>query len=154
MYCLLVLDLCCITWFGRWLWIIMLTLLLDGLVVYSLTRKESLGDRLGMFCVLLFATITILVPHNLNKNISYDPDKVSQSLQAQSASSPTSAFGGKKNSQKEQIQSDQDDKQETMEMIKTKQPQVAMPDVIVLLDYPNTKWAVREANIAHVPGTF
>ena len=105
-----------------------------------------------MFCVLLFATI--LVPHNLNKNISYDPDKVSQSLQAQSASSPTSAFGGKKNSQKEQIQSDQDDKQETMEMIKTKQPQVAMPDVIVLLDYPNTKWAVREANIAHVPGTF
>lgn len=91
---------------------------------------------------------------SINTPIRYDPDKVSQSLQAQSASAPTSTFGIKKSNQKEQIQSDQDEKQETMEMIKTKQPPVAIPDVIVLLDYPNTKWAVREANIAHVPGTF
>jgi hypothetical protein len=37
---------------------------------------------------------------------------------------------------------------------KKKQPLVSKPDLLILLDYPNTKWAVHEANLAHVPGMF
>ncbi|TPX43878.1 hypothetical protein SeMB42_g04532 [Synchytrium endobioticum] len=32
-----------------------------------------------------------------------------------------------------------------------KPPKVPVPDLIICLDYPNTFWAVHEANLAHVP---
>ncbi|KAJ3363515.1 37S ribosomal protein, mitochondrial [Kappamyces sp. JEL0680] len=66
----------------------------------------------------------------LRRSVGYDPDKVSQSLTAQS------------------IELDEDGDAAPP----SKQPFVAKPDLLILLDYPNTKWAVHEANLAHVPG--
>jgi hypothetical protein len=36
--------------------------------------------------------------------------------------------------------------------MKIKQPTVAVPDLVILLDYPNTKWAAHEAHLADIPG--
>jgi small subunit ribosomal protein S2 len=69
----------------------------------------------------------------LRRSVGYDPDKVSQSLSSQSLT---------------QLQ--EEDQEEIKKML-DKQPFVHTPDLLILLDYPNTTWAVHEANFSKVP---
>jgi small subunit ribosomal protein S2 len=65
----------------------------------------------------------------LKRSVGYDPDKVSFD---------TSTFESGSGSKSERKRSNQ-------------QPNVHTPDAFVLLDYPNTSWAVHEANYSMIP---
>jgi small subunit ribosomal protein S2 len=68
----------------------------------------------------------------LRRSVGYDPDKVSQSLSSVN------------------LELDEQDRNEVVKML-DKQPFVHKPDLLVLLDYPNTQWAVHEANYSKIP---
>lgn len=71
----------------------------------------------------------------LRRTVGYDPDKVSQSLLPQSTRDELKKDG---------------ELEEAVEFLDS-QPFVHEPDLLVLLDYPNTKWAVMEANKTEIP---
>ncbi|KAI8898753.1 ribosomal protein S2, flavodoxin-like domain-containing protein [Globomyces pollinis-pini] len=66
----------------------------------------------------------------LRRSVGYDPDKVTQNMLPQS----------------QNTENDEDEIE-----IPDKQPYVHKPDLLVLFDYPNTIWAVREAQLAKIP---
>jgi small subunit ribosomal protein S2 len=71
----------------------------------------------------------------LRRTVGYDPDKVSQSLLPQETKDILEKDGLL---------------EESMGFLE-KQPYVHEPDLLILLDYPNTKWACMEANKAEIP---
>ncbi|KAJ3308167.1 37S ribosomal protein, mitochondrial [Boothiomyces sp. JEL0838] len=71
----------------------------------------------------------------LRRSVGYDPDKVSQSLLPQSTLDNL----------------EEDGELEDVKNLLKKQPFVHKPDLIVLLDYANNKWAAHEANLANIP---
>lgn len=79
-------------------------------------------------CLEEICGVTITLP-------SYDPDKVTQSLAAQGIDPQDAA-----------------EVEEEKSEMKKRQPKVALPDLVILLDYPNTTWAAHEAHLADIPG--
>ncbi|KND05099.1 ribosomal protein S2 [Spizellomyces punctatus DAOM BR117] len=65
----------------------------------------------------------------LRRSVGYDPDKVAQILMPD----------GEESKAKEQRKP------------RNPQPYVHTPDLLIVLDYPNNTWAVREANQANIP---
>ncbi|KAJ3088422.1 37S ribosomal protein, mitochondrial [Quaeritorhiza haematococci] len=79
----------------------------------------------------------------LRRSVGFDPDKVTQSMPLRSG------FGRDDSAT---VDGDEDvDQGDAQSKTPTKQPYVHIPDLLILLDYPNTFAAVREANAAHIP---
>ena len=107
-------------------------------------QGKSVASKCGVLFILFFLKFTC----------RYDPDKVSQSLSAiravEEVSDSSNSADAASNSADAASSSVKEGKPSSLYQ---KQPRVATPDVLVLFDYPNTKWAVHEANIANIPGT-
>jgi Ribosomal protein S2 len=76
----------------------------------------------------------------LRRSVGFDPDKVAQ------VHIPIEESRNTRNKEQEGAEN-----QEFLAALAKKQPVVPKPDLLVILDYPNNKWAVREANMSHVP---
>jgi small subunit ribosomal protein S2 len=66
----------------------------------------------------------------LKRSVGYDPDKVSQAMEDDDEPSNVSNSSSKK---------------------KSVQPYVHSPDLVIILDYPNNLWAVKECNYFGIP---
>jgi small subunit ribosomal protein S2 len=66
----------------------------------------------------------------LRLSVGYDPDKVIQESKSIDLN---------------------DEEDNTASTVAKKQPYVHQPDLVIILDYPNNLWALREANFAGVP---
>ncbi|KAJ1569655.1 hypothetical protein HK096_002392 [Nowakowskiella sp. JEL0078] len=73
----------------------------------------------------------------LRRSVGYDPDKTVQNLPV-----PKTRRRSKSKAEEDEVEEPEDI---------SKQPLVHIPDLLIVLDYPNNVWAVREANQAHVP---
>ncbi|TPX62803.1 hypothetical protein PhCBS80983_g00027 [Powellomyces hirtus] len=82
----------------------------------------------------------------LRRSVGYDPDKVAQALVPQDE--PSAARNGREVKQEalSDVESDSN-----FARRKNLQPYVHTPDLLVVLDYANNGWAVREANQANIP---
>ena len=95
----------------------------------------------------------------LRRSTGFDPDKVVQESRAASSSTLSAdrlvTEDGTEEEEADSLAPPTDNKQQMSPLSASegskKQPYVHSPDLIVILDYPNNLWAVREANYAGVP---
>ncbi|KAJ3037826.1 hypothetical protein HDV00_001327 [Rhizophlyctis rosea] len=112
--------------------------------IHSITVDAATRAGEGAYFVLDWIDGTILNRERiLSKSSGYNPEKVVQ------PDAPVFAQGGAGRRRR----SSQADEEEEGEKKPTtnRQPYVHVPDLLILLDYPNTVVAAREANRANIP---
>ncbi|KAJ3151889.1 37S ribosomal protein, mitochondrial [Geranomyces michiganensis] len=94
----------------------------------------------------------------LRRSVGYDPDKVMQTLMppedAEPAKGSSSRRGLKAQAAAASSGGEEDSatgRRQSSQGPKNPQPYVHTPDLLIILDYANNAWAVREANQANIP---
>jgi small subunit ribosomal protein S2 len=87
----------------------------------------------------------------LKRSVGFDPDKVAQELTNDLVETPTGSpkKSSKKSSKKSQKSFHKGSQNEAS--VLPQQPHVYSPDLVIILDYPNNLWAVRECNFVGIP---
>ena len=83
----------------------------------------------------------------LKRSVGFDPDKVSQALNEEDGQTKRNRNGKKK--QYSNAENTREAKLENRKKIS--QPTVYSPDLVIILDYPNNLWAVKECNYYGIP---
>ncbi|KAJ3011035.1 37S ribosomal protein, mitochondrial [Thoreauomyces humboldtii] len=89
----------------------------------------------------------------LRRSVGYDPDKVAQTLVPHDSdnATPSPRAKGRRINKQDVSASEPSSSNNNDRRPRNPQPYVHTPDLLIVLDYANNAWAVREANQANIP---